>query len=50
MHLKQKGVWVAFIRVNRKRLYLGSFRAPELAHEAYKSAAEKYHGEFARAE
>ncbi len=41
--------WCARIRIgNRKRLYLGRFVTPELAHEAYCQAARKYHGDFAR--
>lgn len=40
--------WSAQITVNKKRIYLGSFSDPQLAHEAYWEAAQKYHGEFAR--
>jgi hypothetical protein len=40
--------WYAVIRVNRELIQLGSFFSPEEAAKAYKLAAEKYHGEFAR--
>ena len=44
---KDCGKWEAFIRVDKKRKYLGLFETPELAHEARKEAEEKYFGEFA---
>jgi hypothetical protein len=40
--------WRAYIMVNAKSIYLGSHPTPEAAYAAYRSAAEKYHGEFAR--
>lgn len=40
--------WSAEIWVYGKKKYLGLFESPELANEAYKAAAEKLHGEFAR--
>jgi hypothetical protein len=40
----------AFIQVNGKKFWLGSFATPQEAHEAYKAAAIKYYGEFARFE
>jgi len=40
--------WVAQIRDNGKPVKLGWFKSPEDAYEAYKIAAVKFHGEFAR--
>lgn len=42
--------YVAQIKVNGKKINLGSFRTPEKAAEAYKKAAIKYFGRFARLE
>jgi hypothetical protein len=39
--------WYASITIDRKKVFLGSFAKKEMAHEAYKEAALKYHGEFA---
>jgi len=47
---KQHKKWRAQIRNNYKRIHLGYFSTPELAHKAYCEAASKYHGEFARFE
>lgn len=44
---KQSGKWRAQIKVGSKYLSLGLFLTPEIAAEAYKNAAIKYHGEFA---
>lgn len=35
------------IQVDKKRIFLGSYRSPKEAAEAYNKAALKYHGEFA---
>jgi hypothetical protein len=40
--------WRAIIYKNNRRIHLGMFPTPELAHEAYKTAALKQWGEFAR--
>lgn len=42
--------WESYIKINRKRKFLGLFNDPKLAHAAYCRAAKKYHGEFARTE
>ncbi|MDN2710652.1 HNH endonuclease [Janthinobacterium sp. SUN118] len=38
--------WVAQIRANGKRFLLGNFKNKEDAHQAYRAAALKHHGEF----
>ena len=48
--IKQSGKYKAAIKPDGKNIYLGSFHTPEEAHEAYKVAAVKYYGEFARFE
>lgn len=40
--------WLAQIRIHGRNKYLGRYDTPELAHLAYKSAATKLHGDFAR--
>ena len=40
--------WQAQIKVNSKKITLGSFDNPEEAHAAYCEASKKYHGEFGR--
>ena len=45
---KQTQKFVAQIRINGKKKHLGYFATAEGAHEEYKRAAVKYHGEFAR--
>ena len=44
---KDVSKWKASITIDKKTLYLGYFDNKEDAHEAYKQAAIKYHGEFA---
>lgn len=46
-HVRDK-VWRAEIRINKKYVYLGSFKSPEEAHVVYIKAAEKLHGKFSR--
>lgn len=40
---KRKNNWFARIMHNRTTHYLGAYNSPELAAEAYKSAAKKFH-------
>ena len=47
---KHRNGWCSEITHNGNRIYLGFFDCPKKAHEAYKKAAEKYFGEFARYE
>jgi len=42
------GKWMANIRVNGQRIYLGLFGTKEEAYAAYCAAAELYHGKFRR--
>ena len=39
----KSGSWEARIQVNGKDIYLGNFKTPELASEAYQAAKLKYH-------
>jgi len=39
--------WVAQIGIDKKVIYLGSFKKQKDAAKAYEKAAKKYHGEFA---
>lgn len=43
---KKNNMWESVIMSNGKYIYLGYFNNPEEAHEAYKTASLKYHGEF----
>ncbi|MEX3315676.1 HNH endonuclease [Sulfitobacter sp. PS-8MA] len=47
---KASGRWRAYIKVLGKQRHLGHFDTMEGACEAYRAAAAKYHGEFARFE
>lgn len=46
---KQSGKWKAQIQSEGKGYHLGLFDTPEAAHAAYVEAANRLHGEFARA-
>lgn len=46
---RHQGMWRARIAVNGRHISLGLYHNPEDAHRAYAIAAERYHGEFARA-
>lgn len=45
---KKQNKWNACIQVNKIKIHLGSFNTPKEAHEAYKEAALRLHGEYAR--
>jgi hypothetical protein len=44
------GLWRAYIRAEGKQHSLGYYKTPQEAHKAYKVAAVKFYGEFARFE
>jgi DUF971 family protein len=46
--LKNRGKWMAYIKVNGNDVYLGVYKQEIDAALAYDEAAEKYFGEFAR--
>lgn len=48
--VKSRPGWISTIRNNGRKIYLGYFRTQEEAATAYKVAAKRYHGEFARIE
>ncbi len=45
---RRTGKWFSAIRANGKSIHLGTFNAPQKAHDAYAKAARKHFGEFAR--
>ena len=44
---KRGNKWIARIRVENDRIYLGRFQTPEEAYRAYVSASKRLHGEYA---
>lgn len=44
---RTKKPWRAYIHLRKRRIYIGRYETAELALEAYKVAARKFHGEFA---
>jgi hypothetical protein len=44
---KQTQKWRASIQSHGKQIHLGMFETPEAAHDAYRVAAERLHGDFA---
>lgn len=46
--IRHRDKWVAQIKIDGRRLGLGTFDTPEAAHAAYVDAARLHHGEFAR--
>jgi hypothetical protein len=45
---KRRNKWAAKIGIENRRIWIGYFDTPELAHMAYCKAAAELHGEFAR--
>lgn len=45
---KQNDTWRAVIMANGKRIHIGLFKTPEIAHDAYCNFAKKLFGEYAR--
>lgn len=45
---KLSGLWKAMIKVDGKDIFLGYYKKPEEAHQAYCAGATEYHGEFAK--
>jgi hypothetical protein len=46
--IRVRNAWQAGITIKKKYVYLGKYETPEMAHEAYKIAALRTYGEFAR--
>lgn len=45
---KRTGKFDAIITIDKKQIYLGTFKSPESAKDAYDKAAEVLHGEYRR--
>ncbi len=50
IYLRKSGRWMAQVQCRDIRLNLGTYNTEDEAHEAYRRAATKLHGEFARFE
>lgn len=48
VYKKKCGTYLAQIRANKKKYYLGSYPTAAEAYTAYCEASEKYHGDFGR--
>lgn len=48
-YCRKRRFFTAQIQIEGRQVHLGTFKTAELAHEAYRSASERLHGEFARA-
>ena len=47
VYLNRYGRWIAYIKVNERTVYLGTFATKDQAGDAQRRAAEQHHGKFA---